>query len=63
MDEIEKNKFKLEKLRKKHMHELDNAIENLSEILSMSDKELEEQRLEALKHQAKSDLTTSKTES
>lgn len=62
MDESEKKKFKLEKLRKKHMHELDNAIENLSEILSMSDKELEEQRLEALKHQAKYDLTTSKTE-
>ena len=62
MDESEKKKFKLEKLRKKHMHELDNAIENLSEILSMSDKELEQQRLEALKHQAKSDLTTSKAE-
>lgn len=63
MDESEKKKFKLEKLRKKHMHELDNAIENLSEILSMSDKELEEQRLEALKLQAKPDLTTSKSES
>lgn len=63
MDETDQNKFKLEKLRKKHMHELDNAIDNLAEILSMADKELEQERLEALKQQAIIDLRASKTES
>ncbi len=62
MEESDKNNFKREKLKKKHINELDDAIDNLAELLSMADKELEQERLDNLEKLPESDLNTSKIE-